>query len=161
MTQDTLEFDLRNARPDDLEELVQLRIAAMRESLERVGRFNPQRARDRLLKDFAPENTRCIVARGAIIGFVIVALHNEELVLKHLYIHPEFQDAGVGTSILRDIIEQGKTQRRDIRLITLKQSRANGFYLRNGFRQIDSTEFDNVYLLKYRDDSTKKSQAEK
>jgi len=33
----------------DAEDLVQLRILAMRESLERIGRFDPQRARDRFL----------------------------------------------------------------------------------------------------------------
>jgi hypothetical protein len=36
---------LRTARPEDFEALVALRIEAMRESLERVGRFDPVRAR--------------------------------------------------------------------------------------------------------------------
>ena len=37
---------------DDAEALVAIRIAAMRESLERLGRFDPQRARDRFLAGF-------------------------------------------------------------------------------------------------------------
>src|SRR5262245_26909572 len=48
----------------DAEALVALRIAAMRESLERIGRFDPQRARDRFLSTFAPEQTQHLVLQG-------------------------------------------------------------------------------------------------
>ena len=37
------------AEPSDFESLVALRIEAMRESLERIGRFDPVRARERFL----------------------------------------------------------------------------------------------------------------
>jgi len=50
------------ATADDAEDLVAIRIAAMRESLERLGRFDLQRARDRFLAGFEPALTRHVVA---------------------------------------------------------------------------------------------------
>lgn len=45
----------------DFWELVVQRIAAMRESLECVGRFDPERARECLRKSFYPEHTQFIL----------------------------------------------------------------------------------------------------
>jgi hypothetical protein len=53
----------------DFDELVALRIAAMRESLERVGRFDPVRARERLRASFYPADTQFIVFDGVRVGF--------------------------------------------------------------------------------------------
>ncbi|MDR6410090.1 UNVERIFIED_ORG: hypothetical protein ABIC62_002743 [Burkholderia sp. 1595] len=43
---------LASTTHDDIETLVQMRIDAMRESLERIGRFEPRRARDRFVSSF-------------------------------------------------------------------------------------------------------------
>jgi hypothetical protein len=50
------------------------------------------------------------------------------------------------SSILSRIIKQGEEEKRAIRLITLKGSRANSFYLKNGFKLVDNIEYDNVYI---------------
>lgn len=44
----------------DFDDMVALRIEALRESLERLGRFDPVRARERLAAGFAPEYMRHI-----------------------------------------------------------------------------------------------------
>ena len=59
------------AHADDADALVALRIEAMRESLERAGRFDAARARQRFLSGFSPEHTRHIVL-GERHGFVLV-----------------------------------------------------------------------------------------
>jgi len=60
---------LTPAQPDDFEALVALRIEAMRESLERIGRFDRTRARERFLNGFSPTHTRH--SRSATIGLVL------------------------------------------------------------------------------------------
>ena len=42
-------------------------IAAMRESLERVGRFESQRARERLTRDFQADKTRCLLVNKILV----------------------------------------------------------------------------------------------
>lgn len=51
------------------EELASIRIAAMKESLERVGRFDPERAKVRLRNSFFPEHTRFIILGTVRAGF--------------------------------------------------------------------------------------------
>ena len=59
------------AQPEDAEELVALRIAAMRPSLEQLGRFDPQRARARFLAHYTPDCTRHLLVGGRRIGVVV------------------------------------------------------------------------------------------
>ena len=49
----------------DFEALLAIRIEAMRDSLERLGRFDPERARARLRSTFRPEHTWIIERDGA------------------------------------------------------------------------------------------------
>ncbi len=46
--------------------LVQMRIAAMKEGLERIGRFDPQRARVRFLSTFDPALCKLATPTGFI-----------------------------------------------------------------------------------------------
>ena len=52
------------AEQADAEALVALRVLAMRESLERLGRFDPVRSRERFLSAFSPQHTRHILVDG-------------------------------------------------------------------------------------------------
>ena len=51
-----------DAIESDAEALANLRVAAMRESVEHIGRFDPVRARERLLSSFNAAATRHVVA---------------------------------------------------------------------------------------------------
>jgi hypothetical protein len=62
-------IDFRCAKSSDIETLVSIRIASMKESLENIGRFDPQRARERLVENFRPEDTTLVIADGKVIGF--------------------------------------------------------------------------------------------
>ena len=75
----------------DFEDLLALRIAAMRESLERLGRFDPERARSRLRATFRPEYTRAIELEGKRVGFYALRPDGDGLRLDHLYLHPSSQ----------------------------------------------------------------------
>ena len=72
----------------DFETLVALRIEAMRESLERIGRFDPVRARERFRLGFSPAHTQHIVYAEQHVGFVVTTPLNDYLLLDHLYIRP-------------------------------------------------------------------------
>ena len=59
-----MEFDFAPVTMADFDELVALRIATMRSSLERIGRFDPQTATARFRNTFRPAGTRRIVVDG-------------------------------------------------------------------------------------------------
>ncbi|HET9960177.1 MAG TPA: hypothetical protein VFQ61_37055, partial [Polyangiaceae bacterium] len=81
-------IELTPAQPVDFESLCTLRLDAMRESLERIGRFDVQRARDRFRATFTPEATRNIVSNGVRVGFVGARFVDDAIALDHLYVHP-------------------------------------------------------------------------
>ena len=130
---------------EDFEELVELRIIAMRESLERVGRFNPERARERLKNSFYPEHSKFIVFDGCIIGFYTFRFSEEIFHLDHLYIHPNRQGLGIGSFVMKNLISIHEAQRKPIHLNALKESASNRFYQRHGFQRLSEDEWDIYY----------------
>jgi ribosomal protein S18 acetylase RimI-like enzyme len=134
------------AQPADFDALVAIRIEAMRESLERVGRFDPQRARERLRAGFSAEHTRHIVVAGERVGFVVVRPHDEGLLLEHLYVKPSAQGRGIGTAVLAMVFAEADAQSLPVRVGALRESDSNRFYVRHGFRLAGQAEFDNHYI---------------
>jgi ribosomal protein S18 acetylase RimI-like enzyme len=118
----------------------------MRESLERVGRFDPIRARERFISSFEPRNTHHIDVSGKRVGFVVVKHHNNELLLDHLYVIPDAQGSGIGSAVLDHIFKEADAAALPIRVGALKESASNRFYIRHGFRFVESSEFDNYYV---------------
>jgi len=129
--------------------MLAIRVAALRESLERLGRFDPDRARERLKAGFKPEHMQHITRDDARIGFITLrpdaVAVAPVLRLDHLYIQPACQNQGIGAWALDWAKAQAAVQGCDITLSALKDSDANRFYVRHGFVQIDESEFDLDY----------------
>jgi GNAT superfamily N-acetyltransferase len=136
----------RATTESDADTLVSIRIAAMRESLERIGRFDPQRARERFLASFDPALCRFIEADGIQTGFILIRPQQDHWLLDHLYILPEHQGRGIGAAVLSDIIKSADAQCMPIRLGALRGSDSNHFYRRHGFVQTDEAEWDIYYV---------------
>ena len=132
----------------DFEELVALRIAAMRDSLERIGRFDPERARDRLRKSFYPEHTELIVFDGRRIGFCTFRPTADGFTLDHLYVHPGSQSRGIGSFALRRLLSRADALQMHVHLGALRDSPSNRFYQRHGFTQTAEDEWDIHYVRK-------------
>ena len=139
-------LQLTPAGDDDFEALLALRMAAMRESLARLGHFDPQRARERLSRGFNPAHTRHILRDGDLVGFVVVIPRPHDLLLDHLYIHPSAQGQGIGSWVLDRVLQEADAQHMAVSVTALKHSDANRFYLRHGFVLQAEGEWDLYYL---------------
>jgi len=130
----------------DGEALVALRIEAMRESLARIGRFDPVRARERFLSGFSPRHTRHIELGGERVGFFVVKPFEQGLLLDHVYVHPHHQGKGIGAAVLAQVFAEADAQGCCVRVGALRGSGSNRFYARHGFVQVEQSEFDNYYV---------------
>ncbi|TDM09369.1 MAG: GNAT family N-acetyltransferase [Ideonella sp. MAG2] len=139
-------LSLAPAGEGDFEALLALRMAAMRESLEKVGRFDPQRACERLSRGYLPAYTRHILLKGELVGFVVVVPREHDWLLDHLYIHPSAQAQGIGSGVLAQVLREADAQRKAVSVTALKHSDANRFYLRHGFVLQAEGEWDLYYL---------------
>lgn len=142
---DSAGLRLRPASEADFEALLALRIAAMRDSLERLGRFDPERARARLRSTFQPACTWCIEHDGKRVGFYAVRPDGDGLRLDHLYLHPTAQRQGLGGQVLRRILQEADRRGLPVMLGALRGSDSNRFYRRHGFVQTGESEWDIEY----------------
>ena len=134
------------AASDDFEALLALRIAAMRESLAHLGRFDPDRARARFQSSFSAAHTWHIEAGGQRVGFLAVKPLGDDLLLDHFYLHPDGQRQGIGAAVLGQVLDEARVAGRSVRVTALRGSASNRFYERHGFVRVDQGEFDNHYL---------------
>ncbi|MCH8621488.1 GNAT family N-acetyltransferase [Undibacterium sp. TS12] len=141
-----LTISLEAASPDQALQLADLRVLAMRPSLERIGRFDPERARQRLLQNFAAEYTRLIKLNGILAGFLVLRPQDNDLLLDHFYLHPDFQQRGLGSAVMQRVLAEADALGKIIHVGALRDSDANCFYLRHGFVLRETAEFDNYYL---------------
>jgi len=132
--------------PGDFDELVALRIAAMRDSLERVGRFDPERARERLRKSFHPEHSEFVALDGQHVGFHTFRPADDGFHLDHLYVHPSCQSRGVGSHVMHRLLARADARQMPVHLGALRDSPSNPFYLRHGFVQTAEDEWDIYYV---------------
>ncbi|WP_029954213.1 GNAT family N-acetyltransferase [Achromobacter sp. DH1f] len=130
----------------DFEALLAIRIEAMRESLERLGRFDPERARARLRSAFRPEHTWIIERGGARVGFYALRPDGDGLRLDHLYVVPAVQGLGVGGQVLDRLLRDADSRGLPVRVGALRGSDSNRFYRRHGFVQVEESEWDIDYL---------------
>lgn len=139
-----LEFE--SAFPEHVDELVRIRIAAMRDSLTKIGRFDPDRARERFVAGFNPDYTRFINFGGLRVGFVVVKPEATGLKLDHLYIEPAYQGRGIGGQVLQSIFATADQMGLPISVAALRGSDSNVFYQRHGFKYKEETEWDINYI---------------
>ena len=138
------------ANEDDFEALLSLRMAAMRQSLQRLCRFDPQRARERLGRALEPAHSRHILLGAERVGFVVLLpmldVRPPHLVLDHLYVAPQAQGQGVGNWVMAQVLDEADRRGLPLRVSALRLSDANRFYQRHGFELQHETEWDLHYL---------------
>lgn len=139
-------LQLQPAEASDFEALLALRLRAMRDSLERIGRYDEQRARQRLAAGFDPASTWHITVGGRRVGFLVLKRLSHALRIDHLYVDPPEQRRSVGSRVLEDICAEADRLQLPVELVALKGSGANGFYLRHGFVATGDGAYDIDYI---------------
>jgi hypothetical protein len=133
---------LHRCRTDDFETALALRIRAVKPSLEQLGRFDPQRARERLAASWQPARTWKLMRNGAWVGFFTVTAHAGGWKLDHLYIDPTQQSSGLGSAVMQKLCALADALELPMQLTALRDSPANRFYARFGFEVVAESEWD-------------------
>ncbi|WP_436154102.1 GNAT family N-acetyltransferase [Polaromonas sp. LjRoot131] len=134
VTDISLRLSLQPVLAGDFEDMLALRIDAMRPSLERVGRFDLARSRERLSAGFLPQYMQHILLDGARVGFFTIKPEGDTaLRFDHLYLRSNASGQGIGSWVLLQVLSQARERGLAVRLTALKESDSNRFYLRHGF----------------------------
>ncbi|GAB3890626.1 GNAT family N-acetyltransferase [Microbispora bryophytorum] len=138
---------LRPASTADVEAVAELRAVVLRADLERLGRYDEQRVRQRLREGFAPAHTWTIEVNGALAGCVALRPAEGAYWLEHFYLAPELQGRGVGSAVLGRLLERCDREGALIRLNVLQGSPARRLYERHGFTVETEDEVD-VFMVR-------------
>lgn len=133
------------AAESDFEALLRIRHAAMRPSLERVGRWHPSRARARFRATFTPGETRLILVEGALAGCVALRPAGAALELDQFYLDPAYQGRGLGSAVLGRLLAEADAAGLPVVLTVLQDSAAIRLYERYGFVRTGAEDWDLFY----------------
>ena len=129
----------------DFEPLLALRTDVMREHLERVGRYTPERSRKMFRGHFDEPGTRLILQDGVRVGCVGFRRHDHEIRIDSFYLERRRHGWGLGTKILMSLLAEADTAGLPVRLEVLNGSPADRFYLRHGFVKLKEDEIEGFY----------------
>jgi GNAT superfamily N-acetyltransferase len=137
---------LRLATNADAHWIAELRAVVLRPDLERLGRFDPVRVRQRLLSAFDPAATQVVLVDGRETGCIAVRPEADALWVEHFYLAPDVQGRGVGSAVLqRQLADHGRE--RTFRLNVLQGSPARALYERHGFI-VDHQDPVDVFMVR-------------
>ncbi|MFE6494043.1 GNAT family N-acetyltransferase [Streptomyces sp. NPDC057748] len=146
-TSTTAPWTLRPALPEDIEALAELRAVVMRPDLERLGRYDEHRVRQRMRDGYVPEHTSVVVVDGELAGCVTLRPADGGLRLENFYLSPALHGRGMGTAVLRSLLARADEAGAIVRLDVLQGSAARALYERHGFTKERQDPID-VFMVR-------------
>ncbi|MFD5342096.1 GNAT family N-acetyltransferase [Streptomyces hawaiiensis] len=138
---------MRPAQSADVEAIAELRAVVMRPDLERLGRYDAHRVRQRFRDGFSPGHTSVITVAGAFAGSVALRPRDDGHWLEHFYLAPALQGRGLGSAVLATLLSRTDTSGDVVRLNVLQGSPARHLYERHGFR-VETQDAIDVFMLR-------------
>jgi GNAT superfamily N-acetyltransferase len=141
------DWTLRAATPADVEGIVELRAVVLRPDLERLGRFDEHRVRQRFRDAFVERHMSIIMAEGRFAGCVALRPAADGHWLEHFFIAPELQGLGLGSAVLRSLLARTDADGGTVRLNVLQGSAARRLYERHGFT-VETEDPVDVFMVR-------------
>ena len=128
---------LRPATPADAEFCYQLHKAAMGDYITAIWGWDEQVQRASHERAFNPDRWRIITAGQADVGMLDVDYRPGEIYLSRIEIHPGHQGHGIGTRIIRALLDEAERNGADLVLdVFTVNHRAQALYRRLGLTEV-------------------------
>jgi GNAT superfamily N-acetyltransferase len=131
-------FGLRPATPADNELCYQIHRAAMRAYIEAIWGWDEAVQRDFHNRRFDPAHTQIVTVDGHDAGVLIVDHRPTETYLGRIALHPDYQGRGIGSHLIKRILQEAATSHQPLTLDVLTVNpRAYRLYQHLGFQEVD------------------------
>lgn len=108
--------------------------------VRQFGVFDEKIQDEFFVKSWKPETYEILLSEGVKVGYSSIEHLPDYIFVHGLVLSPEFQGRGIGSKILKEVIEEAKKKNIPIRLQVLKENQAQHLYRRLGFRDIGLTD---------------------
>jgi ribosomal protein S18 acetylase RimI-like enzyme len=131
-----MEVSRRVALPSDTEFARTVHHRAYRDVVERqFGAWDNTLQDTFFAGDWAHGGFDILLCDGGTCGYVCVEEHAEHVLVREIVVAPEFQGRGIGTTVLRQVMERARALGVPVVLGALHLNRAADLYRRLGFRE--------------------------
>jgi ribosomal protein S18 acetylase RimI-like enzyme len=129
---------LRQAQNDDYDFLFSLHVKALRPYIEATWGWNEKWQEEYFAAKFDPANRQIIQVNGRDVGVFVVEERQDEMYLGLIELLPEYQNKGIGTAIVRGLVDAAGNRGLPLTLHVLKANApAQRLYRRLGFTVIE------------------------
>ncbi len=119
----------------------------MRPDLERLGRYDEHRVRQRLRDGFSRQQTSIITVDDEFAGCIALRPADDRHWLEHFYLAPHYQGFGMGSAVLRSTLDRTDAQGATVGLNVLQGSAARRLYERHGF-VVEAEDPIDVFMMR-------------
>jgi ribosomal protein S18 acetylase RimI-like enzyme len=142
-----LEIELRPVTQDDSTFVYETKRDALGLYVKYVWGWDEVYQQQYHKQQFQPEKMSVIKVDGRDVGYLTVGREKDHIMLESIHILPDYQNKGIGTEIIRRLIEEACTCSKPLRLAVLKVNPAVHLYQRLGMVIASAT--DTHYLMEY------------
>ncbi|MFX0205686.1 MAG: GNAT family N-acetyltransferase [Candidatus Hodarchaeota archaeon] len=132
---------LRQANEDDFDFLYQLKKETLKDRISQTWGWDEEWQKSYFTQNFKPENVKIITESGKDIGCLAFKEEKLNFNLSLIEIVPEYQNKGIGTTLIKDLILKARKKNKKLTLQVLKVNiMALKLYRRLGFTVEDENK---------------------
>ena len=135
-----MNITLRKACDDDVAFSRNLYFETMRGIIERLFGWDEKREEKNFARFFKLDEVRIITADGQDVGWIQEQISEGSINLGSFYVAPAMQGRGIGTRVLRMLLEGAAKESKVMTLAVVKINPARQFYEKRGFRTTHEDE---------------------
>jgi ribosomal protein S18 acetylase RimI-like enzyme len=135
-----MNYTLRPAVDDDYAFLYELKVACLKEYVVATYGWDETYQQQRFSDVFDAASTRIIVVEDKDVGQLTVEEVGDELFLAGIYVSPDWQNRGIGSAVIADVLNAAKTRGLRVQLQVLQVNPARHLYERLGFSIVAETK---------------------
>lgn len=136
-----MEYTLRPLKAEDKEFLRDLNERCYKNVVVRqFGEWDPELQRDFFEKKWDPDTFTAICAQEGDVGALSVWEEKDCLRLSEILVDPAFQNRGIGTEVVKAVLEEAESKDLKVRVQVLHENTAKQLYLRLGFVECGKTD---------------------
>jgi len=134
-------LNLRAAKTSDLELTYRIKNKSIKPYVEKIWGWNESNQLKIHNQSFNANDTKLIEYHKQYIGFLVIKETDNEIYIENLLIEMEFQNLGIGKTIMEQIVESADFKKKRIRLKVFKiNTKAQRFYENFGLEKISEME---------------------
>ena len=133
-------INLRDADSGDMSFLWELHVASMREYVDATYGWNDTDQKSRFDTGFRPAGIQIIDVDGKLVGMWETNQQADPWFLARIAIIPAYQNKGIGSSLITELLAHADLQDRQVALQVLRVNPARALYERFGFLTYEETD---------------------